>query len=194
MKNKIHLILILLSISLISLNAQTQKIKKIPKSIEAFVEMRNDIATTPEGGAAMFMLALKMYTENPELAKKCFVAIVDRNLLREGNVYKGYQLLNSDMSLIKNQLAKDQNIPNAYIKGATPENHYKVKLPYVFEFTSNKYSGSIEKGDFKLFVACSGADSPRPIRMKKNNRGIWKTSNWNSVLVGIKKPPIDDDL
>ena len=194
MKNKIYLILIVTFFSIISVNAQTVKIKKLPKTIEDFVEMRNDIATTPEGGAAMFMIALKMYIDNPDLAEKCFVAIVDRNLLREGNVYKGYKLLNSDMSLIKSQMKNDKLIPNSYIKGATTKNHYKVKLPYVYEFSSNKYSGSIEKGDFKLFVACSGASSPRPIRMKKNNRGIWKTSSWSSVLVGIAKPPIDDDL
>lgn len=191
---KSYLILLLSIIGFVSMSAQTVKIKKIPKSIEEFVSMRNKIATTPEGGAAMFMLALKMYIDNPELAEKCFVAIVDRNLLREGNVYKGYKLLNGDMSLIKNQMNNDKLIPNSYIKGATPQNHYKVKLPYTYEFSSNKYSGSIEAGDFKLFVACSGASSPRPIRMKKNNRGIWKTSNWSSVLVGIKKPPIDDDL
>ena len=191
---KTYLTLLLSIISFVSISAQTVKIKKIPKSIEEFVEMRNDLAKTPEGGAAMFMLALKMYIDNPDLAKKCFVAIVDRNLLREGNVYKGYKLLNGDMNLIKNQMNNDKLIPNSYIKGATPENHYAVKLPYVYEFSSNKYSGSVEAGDFKLFVACSGASSPRPIRMKKNNRGIWKTSNWSSVLVGIRKPPIDDDL
>ncbi len=194
MKNKIYLVVILLSFSFGFATAQTQKIKKIPKSVEEFVEMRNEIATTPQGGAAMFLLALKMYIDNPALAEKCFVAIVDRNLLREGNVYKGYELLNGDMSLIKNQMRNDKLIPNSYIKGSKPDNHYKVKLPYIYEFTSNKYSGSIEAGDFKLFVACSGASSPRPIRMKKNNRGIWKTSSWSSVLVGIAKPPIDDDL
>ncbi|OQY02200.1 MAG: hypothetical protein B6I20_07140 [Bacteroidetes bacterium 4572_117] len=193
MKKKICFSFLLISFSFITI-AQTVKIKKLPKSIEEFVSMRNKIATTPQGGAAMFMIALKIHTTNPDLAKKCFVAIVDRKLLREGDVYKGFKLLNSDMGLIKSQVAKDKNIPNSYIKGATPKNHYKVKLPYIFEFSSNKYSGSIEAGDFKLFIACSGASSPRPIRMKKNNRGLWKTSNWSSVLVGIMKPPIDDDL
>lgn len=194
MKKKIYLILLLSITSFVSISAQTVKIKKIPNTIEEFVSMRNKIATSPEGGAAMFMLALKMYIDRPELGKKCFVAIVDRNLLREGNVYKGYKLLNTDMSLIESQMRNDKLIPNSYIKGSSPGNHYAVKLPYVYEFSSNKYSGSIEDGDFKLFVACSGASSPRPIRMKKNNRGIWKTSNWSSVLVGIKKPPVDDDL
>ena len=180
--------------SIAILGQGTIKIDKVPGTIDEFIEMRNQIATTPEGGAAMFLLALKMYTENPELAKKCFVVMVDRNLLKAGNVYKGYQLLDGDMNLIKNQLGHDKNIPNSYIKGSSPQNHYTVKLPYEYVFTSNRYSGDKSAGQFKLFVACSGASSPRPMSLKRNNRGIWKLTNWSSVLVGIAKPPIDDDL
>jgi len=135
-----------------------------------------------------------MYIDNPDLAKQCFVTIVDRGSLKQGNVYKGYQLLDTDMNLIKRQMANDKNIPNSYIKGSKPENHYAVKLPYVYEFSANKYSGDKAAGSFKLFVACSGASSPRPMHLKRNNRGIWKVTNWSSVLVGIAKPPIDDDL
>ena len=180
--------------SIAILGQETVKIDKVPGTIDEFIEMRNQIATTPEGGAAMFLLALKMYTENPELAKKCFVVMVDRNSLKAGNVYKGYQLFDGDMNLIKNQLGHDKNIPNSYIKGSSPQNHYAVKLPYEYVFTANRYSGDKNAGQYKLFVACSGASSPRPMSLKRNNRGIWKLTNWSSVLVGIAKPPIDDDL
>jgi len=71
MKRKIFLFLSLLLVAVIS-NAQgTVKINKIPSSVEEFVEMRNEIAKTPEGGAAMFLLALKMYIDNP----KCILTI-----------------------------------------------------------------------------------------------------------------------
>lgn len=194
MKRKIVLILSL-TLFIVIMNAQeTVKIKKIPSNVEEFIEMRNQIATSPEGGAAMFLLALKMYPNYPDLAKQCFVTMVDRNSLREGNVYKGYQLLNGDMDLIKRQIANNLLIPNSYIKGSKPENNYAVKLPYIYEFSSTKYSGDKSAGQFKVFVACSGASSPRPMSLKRNNRGIWKLTNWSSVLVGIAKPPIDDDL
>ncbi len=194
MKRKIFFIVSLTFFTVIMNAQKTVKITKIPASVEEFVEMRNQIATSPEGGAAMFLLALKMYIEQPDLAKQCFVTIVDRNSLREGNVYKGYQLLNGDMDLIKRQMANNKLIPNSYIKGAKPENNYSVKLPYIYEFTSNRYSGDKAAGQFKVFAACSGASSPRPMSLKRNNRGIWKLTNWSSVLVGIAKPPIDDDL
>ncbi len=194
MKRKIFLFLSFTLFALMMNAQETITIKKIPATIDEYVEMRNQIATTPEGGAAMFLLALKMYIDNPDLAKQCFVTIVDRNSLREGNVYKGYQLLNGDMDLIKRQMANDKYIPNSYIKGSKPENNYSVKLPYIYVFSSNRYSGDKAAGQFKVFAACSGASSPRPMSLKRNNRGIWKLTNWSSVLVGIAKPPIDDDL
>lgn len=180
--------------SLTSINAQTIKITSIPTTVEEFVQMRNQKAETPEGAAAIFLLALKIYTQNPELGKQCFVVIVDRKLLSEGNVYKGFAIFSSDMSLIKSQMSKNKLIPNSYIKGSKTANNYAVELPYVYQFSKNKYSGDKSKGEYKLFVACSGASTPRPMSLRRNNRGVWKVRNWSSVLVGIAKPEIDDDL
>ncbi len=178
-----------------SISAQTVKIKEVPKTIDDFVSLRNKIATTPEGGCAIFMLALKIYTDDPKFGKQCLVVAADRNSLREGNIYKGHELLKADMDLIKRQIInKDRKLPNSYIKGSSPENNYKVKLPYTFEFMSNPSSGDAATGTYKIFVKCSGADSPRPISLQKNNRGYWKATSWSSVLVGIKKPPVDDDI
>lgn len=169
------------------------EIDNVPQSIEAFTEMRNNIATTPQGGAAMFILALKIYTENPELGEKCLIVMVDKGVRRENpNGYKGYTLLNTDMNLIRRQLAKQQYIPKSYISGATPDNAYEVNLPYMFKFSVNRYSGTVESGNIKLFVACSGASTPRPIRMKINSSGIWKASEWSSLVVGIRKPTNED--
>ncbi|NJO87731.1 MAG: hypothetical protein HC831_01310 [Chloroflexia bacterium] len=194
MKTKMILIMAIMLLGSL-INAQTVTIKEVPKTVDDFVKLRDKIAKTPEGGAAIFMLALKIYTDDPKLGKQCLVVAVDRNSLREGEVYKGYELLSADMELIKRQIInKDRKLPNSYIKGSSPENNYKVKPPYVFEFMSNPSSGDAETGTYKIFVKCSGADSPRPITLVKNNREYWKASSWSSVLVGIKKPPVDDDI
>ena len=186
-----------LIVSLNFVQAQHIKITHIPTNIEEFVEMRNQKAKRVKGAAAMFLLALKIYSQNPELGKHCIVVMVDRKLLKEGNTYKGFSILSSDMSLIKNQINKNKLIPNSYIKGSKTTNNYAVNLPYEYEFLIQKehYSGHVpKKDDYKLFVTCSGASSPRPMSLRKNNRGIWKVCNWSSVLVGIAKPEIDDDL
>ena len=99
------------------------------------------------------------------------------------------------MSLIKRQIInKNRRLPNSYIKGSSPENLYKVKLPYTYEYMSNPSSGDVSSGVYKIFVKCSGADSPRPINLEMNNRGYWKATSWSSLLTGIKKPPVDDDI
>ncbi len=173
---------------------KTITISSMPSTIEEFVTLRDQISTTPEGGASLFLLALKIFTENENLGKQCLVVTADRNALQEGDDYKGFKIRNSDMSLIKSQLSKNNKIPNSYIQGATPENNYAVNPPFVYSFSTNKYSGNEAEGQIKLFVKSYGADSDRPITVKRNNRGIWKASNWSSVIVGIKKPQIDDDI
>ena len=52
----------------------------------------------------------------------------------------------------------------------------------------------MEQGVFKVFFSCSGADSPRPITLARNKRGIWKASGWHSLLVTVKAPLCEDDL
>lgn len=180
--------------STILISAQKVTIDKMPANVDEFLELRNNIATTPEGGASVFLVALKTYVENPELGNQFLVIAVDRGSLQEGDTYKGFSLGKSSMQLIKNQMAKNNKIPNSYIQGSTPENGYSVKAPYEYKFKSNPYSGDPEKGLYKIFVFCSGADSARPISLKKNDKGIWKANNWSSVLVGIKKEPVSDDL
>lgn len=112
--------------------------------------------------------------------------------MKEGKVYKGYKLADSDMDLIKRNLENNKLIPNSYILGSKPENSYKVELPFEYQFTINLL-GKTKEGT-KLSVKSSGADNKRHLILKKNNRGLWKVTTWSSVLANIKEPPDDDDL
>lgn len=175
-----------------SINAQNIKIADQPGNIDDFVTLRNAVAVTPDGGAAMFLLALKIYAENPKLGKKCLVVSVHKSLLKEGKVYKGYKLADPDMDLIKRNIGNNKLIPNSYVIGSEPQNNYTVKLPYEYDMTVNLL-GKV-KDETKVSVKCSGADSKRQLMLKKNNRGYWKVTKWSSVLANIKAPPDDDDL
>jgi len=188
-------ILIFILFPLWAYSQETIKIDKVPKNIDEFVILRDNLAKTPEGGAAIFALALKIFVSNAELGEKCLIVSADRKSLKENmKGYKGFSLLDHELSLIKSQLGKNTLIPNSYIKGSSPQNKYEVKLPFEYIMTSNSYSGDKSKGTFKVFIACSGADSPRPITMIRNNRGIWKATSWSSLVLGIKPIPVDDDL
>ncbi len=172
------------------------KIEKLPTSVEEFIEIRNNLANTPQGGAAVFIIALKLQSENPSLGEQCTVIATDRSKLAPGNIYKDFQVNNFDMRRIKEQLKRYPYIANSYFVGATPENGYSFKTPTEIICSSNPHSGNENEGYFKIFVKSSGADSPRPISLEKNNRGIWKAKEWSSIIMGIIPPKIvmDDDL
>jgi hypothetical protein len=73
--------------------------------------------------------------------------------------------------------------------GSTPENNYSVPMDNIeFSFSSNKYSGDPAEGLTKIYVYCSGAATPRPSTMKRNEKGIWKVKEYSSLYVGIQGP------
>jgi hypothetical protein len=171
---------------------------RIPGSIDDFVALRNQVATTPQGGAAMMVVALLAYVEDKELGQQCLAVAVDRGRLSEGpKGYKGWQLSNRDLQFLRNQLSGKAYLPRSYIEGTTPENGYELAAsPYAVECTDNQYSGDVDSGMYKVFVACSGAATPRPVTVKANNKGIWKASEWSSLIVGVQPPAkqVSDDL
>ncbi len=172
------------------------KIDKLPQNIDEFIALRDSLASTPQGGAAIFILALKMFAENPEVGAKCLVISVSRNKLQAGTVYKGFQISNFDMARIKEQIRRFPYIANSYFAGTNAETKYNFTTPVEIECSENPYSGDINSGEFKLFVKSSGADSPRPIFMTRNNRGVWKATEWSTILMGIvpAKEDLDDDI
>ena len=171
------------------------QIDRFPESVEEFVALRNEIAHTPEGGAAMIILALLAYASDEEMGRQCLTVAVDRSGLQESPTgYKGWQLRTSRVQLLASQLAKQRYIPRSYIQGATPENQYTLPAPpVVLDLSHNRYSGDRDGDEFKVYVTCSGAASPRPITLRKNDRGIWKASEWSSLIVGIQAPPREPD-
>lgn len=186
------LCLFLASFSLVQAQG-TVSLDREPSSIEGFMAMRNQIATTAEGGAAMFLLALKIYAKDQDLGTKCLVATADKSTLTQSQRgYKGYTL--RSWYTINSGIGKNTLIPNSYIKGSSPENGYSVSLPYQYVFTTNRYSGDKSEGKIKLFVNCSGASSARPMHIKRNSKGIWKVTNWSSVVVGIAKASTQEEI
>lgn len=194
-KTKIILIIGLMSFFFVKINAQTVKISDTVTSVEKFLQIRDKIATTPEGGAAMFLLAMKIYSDDPKLGKQCLVIAADQDNLQKGDTYMEFDLMPLEMKMIKMAIIdKNRRLPYSYIQGSKPENNYTVKLPYIYEFSTNSESGDAATGTYKLLVKCSGDVTYRSVTIKKNNRGLWKALEWGKLLGGIKKPPFDDKL
>lgn len=171
-------------------------IESLPASVDAFGTLRDQVARTPEGGAAMMVLALLVYAGDEALGRPCLTMAVDRDRLQEGQGgYQNLRLARTAQSRIDQQLASQPYLPRAYVRGARPENGYRLpNPPYILEFTRNPYSGDPAAGQVKVFVVCSGAASPRPVTVHRNDQGVWKAAEWSSLVMGIVPPAgVDDD-
>ena len=176
------------------------KIDNYPQTLEQFIELRNQIANTPEGGLACFLIALREFALKGDEVLPWMIMCRDINDLDESanpGSYKGYMLRNSELSRLKSQIAHQKFLMDSYFIGATPENNYTVPQNIEFSFSSNKYSGDPADGLTKIYVYCSGASSPRPASMKRNEKGVWKVKEYSSLYVGIQSPASEkrvDDL
>lgn len=75
------------------------------------------------------------------------------------------------------------------LAGGTAANNYTPEGGIVFDAEYSKAQQGVdypEAGHAKLFVACGGADRPRPVELKKNSSGQWKVVNWSSLTVGVQ--------
>lgn len=166
-----------------------------PASMEELVALRDRLAGTPEGGAAVFVVALLLYVDDPPLGVQALTLAVDRGRLRESpDGYRGFSLQTGDLQLIERQLAGRSYLARSYLAGTSPGSAYAVPpLPWTIKVASTPTSGDPATGVVKLFIPSSGADSPRPITLRRNERGVWKASEWSSLVVGIRPPSSGPD-
>ena len=151
---------------------------ELPNREEEMMNSREDFSSSPAGAAAGCIAALKILSTDPEQGEK---------MLR---------LLNPDVSNGALRLARGQLLPSPWIihslfAGTSPENGYSIPGEKTIELSTNPYSGSEDSGSIKFFVKCSGADSPRPITVRRNTSGKWYPHEWSSLLVGIREPARD---
>ncbi|PIE52661.1 hypothetical protein CSA37_05365 [Candidatus Fermentibacteria bacterium] len=151
------------------------QISRVPETLEDFREMLPELQQSPEGAAVACILALKILASNTE-AGTTALQLLDPDVAR-------YRL-----DLAVRQLAKLPVMMNSYFLGTSPEEGYALPEQLSAEFTTNKYSGSPEEGSVKLFTACSGASSSRPVTVRRLDNGKWYPYEWSSLIVGVIAP------
>jgi hypothetical protein len=165
--------------------AEAIQIDALPSTVEKFIELRDNLAKTPEGGAAMFVLAMIACVQDQELGTQFFTLMLEQEQLMKTD--KGQVPNNAFKNWLK-RLKEMPHLGHSYILGTTPDAKYVLPAaPYQLEITRNPYSVIKENEVIKVFVKCSGADSARPIRMRLEN-GIWKASEYSSLFTAMRAP------
>ncbi len=164
-------------------------LSRLPLTYTRFSETFMSAGKTPEGSAALFLEALIVYNKYQQEGYKCFVNVLSEDLKTKSSSkesFEGYIITKFYFDSIKDGLAAHPAIITAFIKGAEPENGYKPEgPPFKYEFTTNQWSGQETSGSIKLFIISKASDSYKPIELVKENDGMWRVSNFSSVMTGI---------
>lgn len=134
----------------------------LPTSLEALMAMPEANLDNPYKAAALGIAALCNFEKNAD------------------ETFRMLDFLNGpdEVSNYTKQFIKDRLSGKAYktfsfFAGATPDNGYVPSIPYNITVSSNPYSFNEENWAI-LYVQSSGADSPRPIKLrKKPSTGQW---------------------
>jgi hypothetical protein len=180
------------------------RIPRLPRSVEEFVRLRNQLSKTPDGAFAMMILAMHLYTVNRTLGTQCLIVSMHRSRLRPAKpnsravTYRGMRPWGQMWDDLQRRLQKFPYIPKAYFDGCTTSSGYalpagpltvRVKDCLGLKLTSSRQRSrhAISNG------AMSSPPVPRGMILEANTRGIWKAFNWESILAPCRAPPVLDD-
>ena len=151
-----------------------------PTTLDAFRSAEQNDLTKPENTCAMFLAALALFDRDKAAGTEAI------NLLRGPRT-----LLPYDVQFLKDRLRGKAYLPFAYFDGAAPENQYKPAEPYTLQVLEDPRPQDIEDGYLRIFLKTAGADSPRPIKLRRkgNCYYLWE---YSSVLSGIRIPAAED--
>ncbi len=161
----------------------TVEIPSIPKTAEEFIALRDKIATTPEGGVVMYLLAAHLYGTDHKLGLQAFTVALDtKNLMKGDGGVKGW-IPNRSFSMKLKYLDEMPWAGATYVSGTDVKDTYKLPaLPWKYEILRNAYSEQ-SGGALRLLAKTSGADMPRPYTVRKNDQGILETLGQRIQLV-----------
>ncbi len=156
-------------------------IQKIPENLQEF-EVLAAKGQQPECICALFLCALALFERDKEAGTAAM------NLLRGPKPMTPY-----DCQFLRDRLRGKSYLPLAYFEGATPGNNYQPRVPYILNVLADPRPQDVEPGYLRVFLTTSGADSPRPLKLRqKVSTGEWFLWEYSSILSGIRIPVAED--
>ncbi len=162
-------------------------------TVEEFLALRDRLATTPQGGAAMFVLALEAYARDEALGLACLTTLIEHKQLGDGpGGFRGKAPSRAAQQALRDRIGAKPWLARSYLQGTSPATGYAAP-PSPWRVAVREQPGDVAADRAKVFVHCTGADSPRPLHLVKNEQGIWKANNWSSLEVGCRPPVAKSD-
>ena len=151
-------------------------VSSVPTTSEEFSALPQNDLSKPENTCVMFLLALALYLKDSD------AGVAALNTLRGPRPLSNY-----DIQFLRDRLCGKSYLPLAYFGGATPANNYVPSTPLTLEVIADSRPQDIEEGYLRLFLKTTGADSPRPIKLRRKGDS-WYLWEYSSILSGIRIP------
>lgn len=152
----------------------------LPKTLEELQALPEASLDSAFKTSALVVATLCNYPKNPEESIKML------------NFLKGPESFNpSEQAFVAERLKNQPYKPFSFFEGATVDNGYKATAPYKIYIYENPYSFD-EENWATMYVKSAGADSERPIKLrKKPSTGQWFLNDIQ-CLAEIRLPKEDD--
>ena len=153
----------------------------LPENLAQMQALPESSLDTPFKTAALTVCALCAYAADKDAGIEML------------NFLKGPQPLSPmDLQFIKDRFMDGKTyVPLSYFEGAVPGNNYSPSEPLTIEVFSNPYSYDNE-GYAKLYIRSGGADTERPITLRKRGSdGKWFL--WEQMLLADIRKPVAAD-
>ena len=151
-------------------------VSSVPTTSEEFSALPQNDLSKPENTCVMFLLALALYLKDSD------AGVAALNTLRGPRPLSNY-----DIQFLRDRLRGKSYLPLAYFDGAIPANNYVPSNPLTLEVIADSRPQDIEEGYLRLFLKTTGADSPRPIKLRQKGDS-WYLWEYSSILSGIRIP------
>ena len=157
-------------------------ISSIPDNFGEFESLAATLRSSVGGVCALFLCAVALFDKNKDDGTAAM------NVLRGPRPMTPY-----DVQFLRDRLRGKPYLPLAYFAGASPENGYKPAVPYLLDVLPDPRPQDVEEGYLRVFLKTAGADSPRPIKLRrKASTGEWFLWEYSSILSGIRIPASED--
>ena len=158
----------------------TIRFAALPVDLDALKALPEASLDSPYKTAALVIAALCRFEADENAAHEML------------DFLKGPEALsNLEKQFLRDRLSGKAYKSFSFFAGATPENGYTPSEPYEITVSSNPYSFETENWA-TVYVQSGGADSPRPIKLrKKPSTGQWFL-NEVQCLSDIRVPKADD--
>ncbi len=150
---------------------------ELPTTVDMLRALPQSSLQEPHFAAALLIPALCQWPVNQNAAIEMI------------NFLKGPAALSKhDIQFINDRLRGKEYVPFSYFEGTAPGNEYKPSQPFIVTVSTVPTSFD-QDGYAKLYLQSSGADSPRPVQIrKKESSGEWFL--WDQMLLSDIRPPV----